>query len=398
MNGEPLPSATVSVAAPLPAAPLPQTPVQITLQRAPNGYAGLIQSEPIHLAITDADLAVQNAGFVAALGEVRRQIQGKGITLEEKDLLDVFKADDGLRYQGKLAFETLFPMHTNAREEIEAILAWNEPLTINVLSDGFPFFWEMLYSGGMEDTLGLDDLLDGFWGCRHVIARQVIGTGWAGLHPVMRAPSAMLVVVHDGLPQVLSAEVPALQDQATQHKLQCRLLDEVLSSLNGSAPNTQKIVQLLSATTLSDDFIHFACHAQPHQTNVDKSRLEITVDSTKVKVQLADLQVYGLRLAHRPLIFLNACATNARVLLQSKSFVDEFMRRGARGVIATECTMPDTFAAEFAHQFYARFLTGQPIGEALWDTRQCFLTEHHSLLGLAYALYADSQTRIVWPE
>jgi hypothetical protein len=399
MIGQPLPAVPVSMAAPLPTAPPPRTPVQITLQRAPNGYTGIIRSAQVHLPVTDADLAARNAGFATVLDEVRRQTKAKGLTLEEADLLDLLKRDDGLRYQGRLAFETLFPPHSDARHEIEAILAWNEPLTFNILSDGFPFFWEMMYGGGMEDNLGLNALLDGFWGCRHVIARQVIGKGFHGLHPVMRAPAGMLVLVDSGLPQVVSSEVPALQAHATKYNFQCRLLDNVLSAQAGNAPSTQAIIEYLSQTAFPDDLVHFACHARPNQTNTDNSRLEITVDGHKVKVQLADLQVYGLRLARRPFVFLNGCSTNARVLLQSKNFVDEFMRRGARGLIATECTMPDTFAAEFAKEFYGRFLAGAlPIGEALWQTRQHFLTEHHNLLGMAYALYADSQTRIVWPE
>jgi len=373
--------------------------VQITLQRAPNGYSGLILSEPVHLAITDADLAARNAGFEAVLDKVRKQTRSQGVTLGEVDLMDALTEQDGLRYQGKLAFETLFPPNTDARRAIESILAWGEPLTIQVLSDGFPFFWEMLYSGGMEEDLGRDALLDGFWGCRHVIARRVIGTGWGSLHPVMRAPSGMLVLVNNSLPQVVGAEVPALQDHAAQYSFRCRLLDQALSTSGDGAPSTQNIIKYLSQTTFSDDLVHFACHAQPNKSNVDNSRLEITVDGHKVRVQLADLQVYDLRLARRPFVFLNACATNARVLLQSKNFVDEFMRRGARGIIATECTMPDTFAAEFAKAFYERFLAGVlPIGEALWQTRQHFLSQHNNLLGLAYALYADSQTRIVWPE
>lgn len=75
-------------------------------------------------------------------------------------------------------------------------------------------------------------------------------------------------------------------------------------------------------------------------------------------------------------------------------FVPYFMKKGARGVIGTECPTPALFAREWAVRFFDRFLAGEPLGQILLALRREFYYRHNNLLGLLYALYCDGDTRI----
>jgi hypothetical protein len=256
----------------------------------------------------------------------------------------------------------------------------------------------MLYSRQKNGDADLNN----FWGYRHVIARRVTGAssvlGRGAVYPVISRPAGMLMVVNRKLRQAVDAELPDLEAQAVGRSMRFRPLDQALPRPAGDRVATaQEVVEFLSQTTFDDDIVHFACHFLADARDPDRSRLELTLDGQEIPVRLRDLESYNLRLSSNPLVFLNACSTDARTLLESRNFVEVLMRKGARGVIATECTMPDTFAAAFAGEFYRRFFSGTAIGEALWETSTYFLTQHQNLLGLAYALYADSRTRIEWP-
>ena len=80
----------------------------------------------------------------------------------------------------------------------------------------------------------------------------------------------------------------------------------------------------------------------------------------------------------------------------NKRFVKSFLEYGARGVIATECAVPDTFAADFSRKFYEHFLEKkQPLGESLLATRQHFLRKEKNPSGLLYSMYAPPDIQLV---
>jgi hypothetical protein len=73
-----------------------------------------------------------------------------------------------------------------------------------------------------------------------------------------------------------------------------------------------------------------------------------------------------------------------------------FTRKGARGMIGTECETPAVFGAAWARRFFEEFLAGtKPLGQVFLQLRREFYFDHNNVLGLAYALYCDADTQIV---
>ena len=104
------------------------------------------------------------------------------------------------------------------------------------------------------------------------------------------------------------------------------------------------------------------------------------------------------KLAGAPLIFLNACESAQLSPLFYMGFMPYFAKRGARGVIGTECRTPALFAAAWARRFFGEFLaSGKSVGEIFLELRQEFLEQHNNLLGILYALYCDGDLRLEPP-
>jgi CHAT domain-containing protein len=137
--------------------------------------------------------------------------------------------------------------------------------------------------------------------------------------------------------------------------------------------------------------VHFACHAEAEE-NVFKSYLTVADD---FDIELLDMRVHKCQMNGNPLVVLNACGTGIRDSRGSFGFVWMFFECGGRGIIATECDIPDAFSAAFAENFYNRLLEGEMVGKALLETRLFFLNEHRNPLGLLYATYAAMETRLV---
>jgi len=92
---------------------------------------------------------------------------------------------------------------------------------------------------------------------------------------------------------------------------------------------------------------------------------------------------------------MNACETGNLNPLYTSYFSADFLKRGARGVVATECAVPDVFAADFAQQLYTHLLAGEQLGESLLATRRYFLEKYHNPSGLLYSMYAPPSIRLV---
>jgi CHAT domain-containing protein len=109
-----------------------------------------------------------------------------------------------------------------------------------------------------------------------------------------------------------------------------------------------------------------------------------------------DMEVYGIVVNGHPLVVLNACETGNLNPLYTANFAAAFLKYGALGVVATECAVPDAFAADFAQQLYTHLLAGEPLGESLLATRRYFLEEYHNPTGLLYSMYAPPSIRLAY--
>lgn len=84
--------------------------------------------------------------------------------------------------------------------------------------------------------------------------------------------------------------------------------------------------------------------------------------------------------------------------MYTSHFAGSFPGLGARGVVATECKVPDDFAAEFVEKLYEHLLNGEPLGESLLASRRFFLTERGNPSGLLYSMYASPPFRLARRE
>ena len=102
---------------------------------------------------------------------------------------------------------------------------------------------------------------------------------------------------------------------------------------------------------------------------------------------------YDLSLGHNPLVVLNGCGTGNINPLYVSNLVGMFIECGARGVIATECDIPDQMAAKFSEQLYTYLIEGKELGTSLTLTRNDLVKTYNSPFPLVYALYSSPNYR-----
>lgn len=156
-----------------------------------------------------------------------------------------------------------------------------------------------------------------------------------------------------------------------------------------------------------DHVHHFACHCDTEPTNSsdyslllshkDGRKWEQPITARKLQARFTKYSKMIPRLRPKesyPLVFLNACGTSKTIPTALTSFPKLFLRT-YRGVIGTETPIPDDFAAAFSGKFYARFVRGFPLGEALHRARWDFLKRSSNPLGILYTAYANPDLRVI---
>jgi CHAT domain-containing protein len=114
------------------------------------------------------------------------------------------------------------------------------------------------------------------------------------------------------------------------------------------------------------EILHFACHAiQRDPMAASFLRVDDGFDIPQLQFAARRFVVGG-----DPVVTLNACRTSNAHPLHTFNRASHFLGRGARGVLATEFRVPDTFASEFAQDFYVPFMAGVPIGRAVRAARK----------------------------
>ena len=150
------------------------------------------------------------------------------------------------------------------------------------------------------------------------------------------------------------------------------------------------------------ELIHFACHCEPDKLSELLSQLKIHIAGEEISLSVALMSVGGEARSDQPgsLVFLNACGTGEQGQnAEPPGFPENWIsKRGALGVVATLCTVPDLFAHAFARKFYKTLFESvanakapmreRYLAEALLETRRFFMTECRNPLGLAYVLYS----------
>jgi len=272
-------------------------------------------------------------------------------------------------------------------------LAQKELLKIQIFSQQFVLPWGILYLADEYDPEDINPEL--FLGLKHIVEHIPLQPHMQVLDGTIDSQPALAVSlnVNTDIDQQMGRPLIAGQRSYWDKLDQSGDVQVIVRE------SKDEVTQALADTATPDQILYFYCHA------ISKSLAEAggPDDSTLVlsggqRLTLEDLNLFASTrkvLPGAPLVFINACESAELSPLFYDGFVPYFMAKGARGVIGTECETPALFAAEWARRFFDQFLAGASLGQVFLDLRREFYYEHHNLLGLLYALYADGDTQIV---
>lgn len=287
-----------------------------------------------------------------------------------------------LASEGHNAFLQVFDRNTRAI--FRNLLSFFKDAVIEVTAEDFFLPWELLYIENVEESISIENFL----GARHVISRVIDLGNSPFISPYIyqQVPRIGLLTNND-LQYVRTHETPFF-DQLDRTKKIALLKLGVLNP--DRKENGMRDFEIFLTNRM--EIAHFACHAFGNQDEHSQSSMML---SDEFEISLNDLRMLDeLEMTDNPIVILNACGTGNINSEHASFFAKEFLKFGARGVIATDCEVPDYFAAEFTRQFYPEFLYGTPIGEALFKTRRHFIEKYNNLTVLIYSMYATPMIKI----
>jgi hypothetical protein len=276
-----------------------------------------------------------------------------------------------------------------ARAKLQEFLKKSKrPASIMIVSAKFSLPWDMIYPIRLIEQ---PILFENFWGMNHII-RRLIAKAYKGTNVdgCITSPPKLGLLIDSSLPSVGKEEIRFFKGLADNGLIFLEKLQEL--------DPAQRLVEL--STTYKNflgnplNIAHFACHALYEDGQNSNIKL-----SKNFYISLNDMQAHEIALSGYPLIVLNACESGNLNPLYTMNFVDDFLKRGAIGVVATECVIPDKFAALFAKKLYGYLLPERedqepfPLGKSLLATRQYFLKEEKNPSGLIYSMYAPPSIR-----
>jgi CHAT domain-containing protein len=242
--------------------------------------------------------------------------------------------------------------------------------------------WELLHDG--TTFLGLR-----FCVCRMPIVRQRTEVRGPSDRPVQ---SVFSLLARDILPQ------PVQQAWATTFQPYARAAQWEHRYPNGAAVGYPTLDQLVEAKNA--DVIHLTCHGGLR----DGTDIYWTLDHRnpqfydyRITTSIAE----STRWDHRPLVFGNACASNATPandLGILHGFGASFMIAGALNFVGTFAPITRDTAVTFATRFYEQLFgtggaAGLPVADALLATKQGFFQANHPDPSyLFYCLYGPPDT------
>lgn len=292
---------------------------------------------------------------------------------------------ENLAEVGHYAFRRLF-FHSDAFDAITTLTNSNSNLTIQVATEDFFLPWELIYPFSP-----CNPSYECFWGMNHVISRTITQCNYSGafVSPKISINSIpkLGVITYGGLEGVIQEEIPYFRSLEGSQQIQLFILQPLDKSRRRD--EIQKFKGFLKNEF---DIAHLACHASYDLNSPNQSYILI---SEEFLITLRDMDSYEMVVNGNPLVIINACDTGNVNTLYTSNFAAAFLRYGARGVIATECAVPDNFASCFSQRLYADLLTGETLGDSILATRQYFWENHENPSGLLYSMYAHPSIQLV---
>jgi hypothetical protein len=340
------------------------------------------QARSVPIKMLPHDLEALNKLLQEAIDEVaseNREDWTPTPTELEKQLTPLAKV-------GNYAFKQVFSHH-DALAAIQELLALSQHVSIQIASEDFFLPWELIYPASLdEQSLSYEH----FWGMNHIISRIIVQEHRPGafVSPVIAVADRpkLGLLTNCRLSGVVEKEIPFFEKLDGDGKI-------ALFKLRALDPEKEQegFEEFKTFWKEPLNLAHFACHALYKDKSPDQSYITL---SNEFPITLMDMEVYGIIINGHPLIIMNACETGNLNPLYTSHFAAAFLKYGARGVVATECAVPDAFAADFAQQLYTHLLAGEPLGESLLATRRYFLEKYHNPSGLLYSMYAPPSIRL----
>lgn len=342
---------------------------------------GELQRVP--LGISPHDLEAYNQ----QLQEVMQSIAKKYDGADENELTRAEAREllESLATTGNYVFRRVFSHH-GTRALLQHLLTSQQGLVIQVASEDFFLPWELLYPGSLNES---SVTYQQFLGMNHIISRAIVQDDRPGAFvppeiPFDRKPTLALLSDKQ-LPSVEQHDIPYFRRLRAEGKIRLLELDDL------NPENRQEgLGKLRDFLGVDLDLVHFSCHAKYNAEWPDRSEIWLSDD---FGVRLIDMEVYEIAISGNPLVILNACETGNLNPLYTSNFAASFLRSGARGVVATECVVPDNFASAFGQKLHDRLLSHTELGQALLETRWEFL-DNDNPSGLLYSMYAPPSVRL----
>lgn len=337
------------------------------------------KKERLPIAMTDKDLKELNQLLRERMNKVVKNF------VNRKNLSDADLNSDliSLANTGRFAFGEVFS-DPQAQKAMLEVLSFSDQIIIEVNSDDFSLPWELLYSEPLAETPSYDK----FWGMKYIISRVINRESRPLISPKIRVNTlprlGLLAYTH--LPGVLSFEIPFFEQLKKDGKINLSkmpTLDPAPTRKDGELDKFKKFWDK------KFNIAHFACHACCIDPYID-SFIQL---SNGFRITLLDLKQAEITIKEYPLVILNACETGQLNSTNTRYFAGDFIKYGARGVVATESAVPDLLAFEFTKELYSHLLEGKRLGESILETRKR-LVKRKNPVGLLYALYAPPATRL----
>ena len=287
---------------------------------------------------------------------------------------------------GYTAFSNIFKpqLSTEFLELLRKREKDRKSLLIQITAKEFSVPWDLIYPRPLDATPSYEE----FWGMRHIVCRNVEPSYRDGAAPGHVIPTDRPIVgllTDLTLDAVEDYELPFFLRQQRDEHIRLHHLKKELNTDRWE----EEFTAVRKFLNRSYHILHLACHADCSNDGV----CTFTI-TRNFEVGLKGLAARNCWVQGNPVVFLNACRTSNMAPKYLLNFARYFLESGARGVIATECKVPDgAFAAEFAKRVYTSFLKGEQLGLSLLAARRYYL-ERANPLGLMYSLYGPPSVRI----
>ncbi|WP_166555998.1 CHAT domain-containing protein [Mycolicibacterium sp. CBMA 226] len=243
--------------------------------------------------------------------------------------------------------------------------------------------WQSLKIETDDDSLAWELLSQNQTGPKSYFANRVPFLRWrTGIGP----PSPALAFTRPLLVQ--GDELAADRGDAASFEKQIQELQRRLNAGDDSV-----ITDTATLTTRVQegnfDLLHYAGHMAS-----DKDRPSMCIGNNQYSV--ARIRTLApAALTRRPLVFLNACATNTETpqLAGPSGWVKEFLSAGAGSYIGTNWRVRASTAERFAEHFYDALNRGEGLAAASFTARQNTLRQAE-WASLAYTVYGHPEARV----